>query len=319
MMEHLWQPSISLDHLRQRAAILQQVRKFFVERNVLEVTTPCLGHHTVSDPQLASIVASYHSGREKQTAYLQTSPEYHMKRLLATGSGCIFQIAPAFRDNESGRLHNPEFNLLEWYRLDFDHHRLMDEVEELLTLVLQTDNAQHLTYRDVFVGKLQFDPFTVTTRTLQRCAIQHRLDLPDLGEDKDAWLMALFSHVIEPQLQALTFIFDFPATQAALARLNHDDPQIASRFEVYYRGIELANGFHELNDVVEQTQRFQRDIKQRHEQHLNVSMLDQYFLAALRHGLPDCAGVALGLDRLIMLALGVTSITEVMTFPWSRA
>ena len=312
-----WQPTSSKENLQKRATILKVIREFFTQHNVLEVETPILAQATVTNPYIQSLQCQ----QPNQTTlfYLQTSPEYHMKRLLASGSGSIFQICKTFRAEEQGRLHNTEFTLLEWYRLGFDQHNLMDEMEVLLQQILHCGKANRYSYQVIFQKYLNCDPLTVEVCDLKKIAIAHHLNDPGLQDDKTEWLMYLFSFVLEPKLQDLTFVYDFPAEQASLAKLNIKDPRVASRFEVYYRGTELANGFHELTDATEQRQRFMQDRVLRKKLGYAAVEIDEKFLQALTHGLPDCAGVALGIDRLVMLSLGATTIEEIVTFPFSRA
>jgi lysyl-tRNA synthetase class 2 len=238
-----------------------------------------------------------------------------MKRLLAAGSGAIFQITKVFRDEEAGRWHNPEFTLLEWYRPDFNQSQLIQEVSQLLQTLLQCPPAEIMTYCAVFEQYTGLHPIHSSLFTLQEYITQ--FGLQDL--ERDTCLQLIFSHKIEPKLTNLTVIKDFPATQAALARKNLDNSELAERFEVYMQGIELANGFYELTDPVEQRQRFEQDLAKRHTLNLPTYPLDERFLAALESGLPDCAGVALGLDRLLMLMAGASHINQVLAFPIDSA
>ncbi|MBL8396472.1 MAG: EF-P lysine aminoacylase GenX [Candidatus Accumulibacter sp.] len=309
-----WQPSASLANLRRRAQILAQIRAYFAAQGMLEVETPQLCPTTVSDPHLNSIaVAGY--------GYLQTSPEYAMKRLLAAGSGSIWQIAHVFRADEVGRRHNPEFTLLEWYRVGFTPDQLIDDVAALARLALGQLGCVRHRYRDLFRTHLDLDPLTCSGDALRRAARQH-LDPAFDDADRDTWLELLMCQVIEPQLgrDELSFVVDYPPSQAALARLRADDDgqPVAARFELYHRGVELANGYHELLDAGEQRARFAADLRAREMLGLPAGALDEAFLAALESGLPDCSGVALGLDRLIMLAVGADTLHEVMAFPLCR-
>jgi lysyl-tRNA synthetase class 2 len=322
-MNHHWQPAASFEMLHKRAAILAKIRAFFAERGVLEVETPLLCETTVPDPYILSIPAEVRDPRLSQTktCYLQTSPEYAMKRLLAAGSGSIYQLCKAFRQDELGRLHNPEFTILEWYRLDFDHHALMNEVDELFKGVMQTPPAERLSYAEAFDNFLGLNPHTAEKEELEACA-RHQAGIEMQGElSRDGWLNLLMSHCIEPHLgqKQPAFIYDFPASQAALARLRPGKPPLASRFEVYYQGIELGNGFHELQASEEQRSRFVRDLDFRAEHKIPLVPLDERLLAALSHGLPDCSGIAIGIDRLIMLALGCKAIEEVLSFNFAQA
>ena len=321
-----WRPSAPLAHLRARAGLIARIRAFFIARGVLEVDTPVLSAAAVTDPHLASLQALYRGPGFPAglPLYLQTSPEFAMKRLLAAGSRPIYQLGKAFRDGEAGRRHNPEFTLLEWYRPGFDLSALMDEVEALVTELLGPGpRFQRLCYRDVFLARLQLDPFTVSVDELRACAHRHGLAgseaLPLV--ERDAWLDLLLTHFIEPQLGVGVpcFVRDYPASQAALARLRPGMPAVAERFELYIQGMEIANGFHELGDAAEQRARFESDRARRRDAGLPDVVLDERLLAALAHGLPDCAGVALGVDRLVMMVLGAKTIAEVLAFPLERA
>ncbi|MBA2657108.1 MAG: elongation factor P--(R)-beta-lysine ligase [Tatlockia sp.] len=312
-----WQPSASIEILRKRATIIGQIRDFFKLRGYLEVETPALSRFAITDVYLANIKAIF---RDKPY-YLQTSPEYHMKRLLAAGSGPIFQLARVFRDDELGRWHNPEFTMLEWYQLDIDHHQLMDEMDSLLQEILQCPPMLRKTYRQVFLESCQLDPFTATISDLNACLKAYNLDnvlTPD-EEDRDQYLFLIMSHLVEPELgkQALPVaVYNFPPSQAALAQINQG---VAERFEIYMQGVELANGFHELSDASLQAARFQQDLVGRRSQGLAEPEPDAYLLQALAHGLPHCSGVALGIDRLVTLALKRSSIAESLAFDFARA
>jgi lysyl-tRNA synthetase class 2 len=305
-----WRPTARIDILKDRAKILARIRHFFAERDVMEVETPLLGSASVSDPHLASMEVLLHP-----RMYLQTSPEYAMKRLLCGGSGPIYQICKAFRLGESGKRHNPEFTMLEWYRVGFDHHALMDEMDLFLQSILMTKKAERYTVAEIFMKFLQINPHDTSIAELEKCASHHHLQI-EKNPDQTFWLDLLFSHCIEPHLGFSTpvFLYDYPISQAALAKIRAGDPPVASRFEVYVRGIELANGFHELQDPEEQRKRFIHDKKVREKKGITSIPIDEKFLQALQHGLPDCAGVALGVDRLIMLALQCDTVMDVMSF-----
>lgn len=318
-----WHPSASIETLFLRANILAKIRLFFAERNILEVETPLLSTSTISDANLHSISAQYHhpGAKNSQTLYLQTSPEFAMKRLLAAGSGSIYQICKAFRDEECGRLHQPEFTMLEWYRIDFDHHALMDEMDEFLNFILVTPQAERLSYAEMFQKYLGIDPHLDTVEKMQLCAKQNGLNISIEcynDHNRDLWLQTLLINIIEPNLgrERPTFIYDFPVTQAALARISQEDCPTAERFEVYIKGMELANGFHELADADEQRARFYNDLAKRYTLKLPKIPLDENLLTALAHGLPNCAGVALGVDRLVMLAANASSIKDVVAFTY---
>lgn len=305
--------TVRIDNLKKRAQIIADIRVFFAERNVFEVETPLLGCSTATDPHISSFTVPY---GVDETRYLQTSPEFPMKRLLSAGSGCIYQIAKAFRQGEQGRLHQSEFTMLEWYRVGFDHHALMQEVGLLLQGILKTSKAEYVTYAEIFEHYLGIDPHLSTLKQLQACAEDNGLSFPvDQNEDKDVWLHLLLSHCIEPHLgqDKPVFVMDFPASQCALAKVREDSPPVAERFEVYYKGIELANGYHELTDAKEQRRRFDADNQVRRKMGLPEIPLDEALLQALERGMPECAGVALGVDRLVMLALGANLITDVLS------
>jgi len=324
MNNESWQPSASIDSLKLRAKLIADIRHFFVTRGVLEVDTPAISHATVTDIHLHTfktdfIGPDYAGG---QALYLMTSPEFHMKRLLAAGSGSIYQICKSFRNEENGRYHNPEFTMLEWYRVGFDHHNLMDEMDELLQLVLNTGKSVRITYQQVFLSTLEVCPLEASMHELKEAAATLGLgDIAGPEQNRDTLLQLLFSLGIESKigLQSPVFVYDFPATQAALAKINPSDPRVADRFEVYFKGVELANGFHELDDPQEQLSRFIEDNQKRREQGLEMQPIDYHLIDALKAGLPACAGVALGIDRLLMLAQGKGHIDEVTAFSFPRA
>lgn len=316
-----WTPSASIDSLKKRAKLIQNIREFFIARNLLEVETPLMCHTSVTDPFIESIPATFVSDRKAERYYLQTSPEYMMKRLLAAGSGSIFQICKAFRQGEIGQQHNPEFTMLEWYRVDFDHHQLMDEMDELLQSILSCPKAKRYTYQALFLDFLAINPHTASLDELRNCAISKKIDVADTISDPDTWLQLLLSHYIEPNMQHGTpyFLYDFPASQSALARIQNTNPAVASRFEVYMNGIELANGFHELQDANEQRKRFEKNLCDRKIRNLDLLPIDEHFLASLEAGLPNCSGVALGIDRLSMIALKQEAIKQVVSFDFTKA
>ena len=323
-MSELWKATASVENLRARAEFFARIRRFFIERDVMEVETPLMTSAAVSDPYIDTIECRYHPlpGQQEQPRYLQSSPEYAMKRLLASGSGAIYQICKAFRNGEYGKRHNPEFSMLEWYRPGFDHHRLMDEVEALVTPLLGLTACQRINYGDLFKQYLNIDPYTATATELATVARQY-IDLEMEDDNRDNWLNLLMSHVIEPQLadQGGVFIYDYPASQAALSRVmtNSAGQTVACRFELFVAGIELANGYFELTDATEQARRFEQDIVQRKSEDLPIRPTDNLLVEALENGIPECAGVAMGLDRLVMLALGTEQISDVIALPFSRA
>lgn len=322
MTDPHWQPGAALAVLRQRAALTAQIRHFFAEREVWEVDTPLLARYSVTDPHMAVLSADNPCG-DSPPYYLQTSPEYAMKRLLAAGSGAIYQICKAFRQAERGSRHNPEFTMLEWYRPGFDHQQLMDEVEALVSRVLALTTAfDRLSYRQLFQQHLAIDPHQLDCRQLAAIA-NDLLDVQMHSDHKADWLNLLLAEIIEPALGAArpVFVYDYPADQAALARIGVDasGTAVAQRFELYSQGVELANGYHELTDARQLQQRFEQDRQQRQQAGCEALASDEYLLAAMRAGLPPCAGVALGLDRLMMLAAGAERIDEVVAFTSERA
>jgi len=319
-MRH-WQPSASIEALRGRAKIIEQIRYFFSSRGVLEVDTPALSLAAVSDPHITPFAAAFvpDGSGEPSWRYLHTSPEYPMKRLLAAGSGAIWQLCKVFRNGESGGRHNPEFSMLEWYRPGFDHHRLMDEVSDLVGQVLRCAPARRIAYAALFEEVLGLDIHTCGDDQLaeegrKRCGFVGSLE-------RDGWLEPLFAHCIEPGLHEPTLVYAFPASQAALAQVVEGDDRVASaaRFELFIGGMELANGYFELTDANEQARRFSADQEQRQRLGRSALPVDELLVQALQAGLPSCAGVALGVDRLVMLALGAERIEEVIAFGFDRA
>ncbi|NQY37153.1 MAG: elongation factor P--(R)-beta-lysine ligase [Alteromonadaceae bacterium] len=323
-----WRTTLDWQTAKQRASILKEIRHFFETRNVTEVETPLLSQGTITDVHLDAMTSRYDflansTSEQSTTFYLQTSPEFAMKRLLASGYGCIFQICKAFRHEGYGKHHNPEFSILEWYRLGFDHFKLMNEVGELLQCILQCDQPTQISYQDVFIKHLNIDPLIATREELLVIIDEHN-KLSDwlLHEhDLDTLLQFVFCELIEPNIgkKSPCFVYNFPSSQASLAKISKEDSRVADRFECYYLGIELANGFHELTDVSQQLQRFEQDNIKRVASKLPVRPIDNSFISALENGLPQCSGVALGIDRLVMLALQIENIEQVLTFPIERA
>ncbi|OTA20250.1 lysyl-tRNA synthetase [Xenorhabdus beddingii] len=315
-----WQPSAPIANLLKKAEILAEIRRFFADRGVLEVETPAMSQATVTDVHLVPFQTRFvgPGAADGLTLYLMTSPEYHMKRLLAAGSGSIYQMGKSFRNEEAGRHHNPEFTMLEWYRPHYDMYHLMNEVDDLLQQILDCESAESLSYQQAFIRYLDIDPLTASKEKLREVAAKLDLsNIADQEEDRDTLLQLLFVMGVETQIgiEKPTFIYHFPASQAALAEISKEDHRVAQRFEVYFKGMELANGFRELTDSHEQRLRFEQDNRKREAMGLPVQPIDEYLLAALAHGMPDCSGVALGVDRLIMLALGAERISEVIAFP----
>jgi lysyl-tRNA synthetase class 2 len=319
-MDTSWKPTAPLDALQQRADFLAAIRQFFAERGVLEVETPILSHHGTTDPHIESF-------RTDDGLWLHTSPEFAMKRLLAAGIGPIYQLGKVFRHGEQGRRHNPEFTLLEWYRPGFSDGRLMDEVEALVRTLLsghlELGEGLRLSYTEAFQQTLGLDPLAAPVTALAQVAAEHGIAI-DMAADealRDTWLELLMGMVVEPGLPAghPVFITHYPARQASLARLDARDPRYARRFELFLGGLELANGFDELADAGEQARRFEQERQARRDAGQPDVAADTHLLAALEHGLPACAGVAVGVDRLLMLALGAEDIRQVIAFPFERA
>ena len=324
MSNVLWQPSADIETLRERAAIIRCIREFFYTRDVMEVETPSLSAASVTDVHLATFSTKFvgpgHAGG--LPLYLQTSPEFAMKRLLAAGSGAIFQLCKAFRNEEAGSHHNPEFTMLEWYRPGFDEFALMDEMDELMQLVLGVESAERLTYQQAFMNALGVDPLTANISTLQQLATEQGFaDIAAHETHRDTLLQLLFCMKVEPTIgqEKPCFIYHFPASQAALAQICQHDERVAGRFELYFKNMELANGFNELTDAKEQAARFKEDNQYREANGLKQVPMDERLIAALENGLPQCAGVALGIDRLIMLATNKQKIKDVLAFDVERA
>ena len=317
-----WQPTASVKNLLTRAKLLTEIRRFFTDRGLLEVETPVLSEFGVTDVHLATFSTEFISpfGEQSKTLWLSTSPEYHMKRLLAAGSGPIFQIGKVFRNEEAGNRHNPEFTMLEWYRPHFDMYRLINEVDDLLQQILECPPAESMSYQFAFQQYVGLDPLSADLSELVEKAEKHQL-IGAENESRDTLLQFLFSTVVEPQIgqEAPVVVYHFPASQAALAQISSEDLRVAERFEFYYKGLELANGFHELSDAREQLRRFQQDNLQREKMGLPVRVIDTRLLAALQAGIPNCSGVALGVDRLLMIAMGTESIREVISFAIDNA
>ncbi|MCS3902744.1 lysyl-tRNA synthetase class 2 [Methylohalomonas lacus] len=312
-----WQPLASPERLRQRAALLTTIRRFMDARGILEVETPLLSRAAVTDPALQSFAVAV----DGTPYYLQTSPEFAMKRLLAAGSGPIYQVAKVFRDNERGRWHHPEFTMLEWYRPGFSVADMLDEIDALL-LALELPRSERLDYGALFQQATGCDPHCADQQTLQRRALDFGLVSRDLSRVE--LLDFLFSSAVMPELKdrPCAIVSDFPLAQAALARIRRGadgKPDVAERFELFIHGVEIGNGFHELADAAEQRQRFQADQAERGRRGLAQRPLDENLLAALTAGLPDCCGIAIGLDRLLMQVSGAGRIDDVLAFPVERS
>jgi len=307
--------------LIERAKMLAIIRSHFEQAAILEVETPLLSKTAGTDPYLDPLASVFtgpnHPSGLKQ--YLQTSPEFFMKRLLVSGSGSIYQICKAFRDGEVGKRHNPEFSLLEWYELDIDHHQLMSNLSVLIEKVFSKKlPVEKITYQALFQAQLSVDPLNTTVKELEAVAVKRGIALEG-NCSLDEWLDLLMVECLEKSLgqDTLCFIYDYPASQASLARLSVDDTRVANRFELYYQGVELANGYYELADAAEQKARFMADNEQRQKLGKSTLPIDDAFLNALETGLPNCSGVAVGLDRLLMLKMGYDKLSQVMPFPFS--
>ena len=317
-----WRPTASPGRLHLRAALRRRLRAWFDDRGVLEVETPALSRAAATDPAIASFGLAV-SGVPH---YLHTSPEFPMKRLLAAGSGDIYQLCRVFRDGERGRRHAPEFTLLEYYRLGYDDRRLADEVDGLLRHLLDGCRAlgatRRLSYAEALAEHAGVDAERDPPTRLAECLAEAGIDVPAaVAGDRDALLDLLLATVVEPCFDpaAPTILFDFPASQAALARLRPGPPPVAARFELFLGGMELANGFHELADAGEQRRRFEADLRTRGRAGQATPPMDERLLGALAAGLPDCAGVAIGFDRVVMVAAGCDSIEDVISFGGERA
>ena len=322
-----WGTGLTWQLAQQRAAVLKKIRTFFAKRNVVEVETPLMSKGTVTDVHLDAFSTRYNfsiaSDTDTKEMYLQTSPEFAMKRLLASGYGCIYQICKAFRHEPYGRHHNPEFTMLEWYRVGYDHFDLMKEVADLLQQVLACQKPVQKTYQELFKQYVGLDPLVAKKSQLLEYISRHgKLSDWLMAEDSiDILLQFILSEFIEPKiaLDRPYFIYNFPRSQASLAKLCTKDNRVAERFECYYLGVELANGFNELTDAKEQVSRFKQDNRDRKSRGLPQRAIDKNFVSALEQGLPDCAGVALGVDRLLMLACNAGHIDEVLSFPIERS
>lgn len=319
-----WQPSANFDAIRLRAGLNRLLREFFHERGVLEVETPVMSVAGNTDPNIASFSLQF-SGRTDgapRTRWLRTSPEFPLKRLLAAGIGDCYELGRVFRDGEAGGRHNPEFTLLEWYRVGWDHQRLIGETAELvqtaLALAGRSATLSKASFRDLYRERLGIDPLRASLDELRNAGSDIAID--EDGLNRDDWLDLLMTHKLQPAFaeDQLLAVYDYPASQCALARIRDGEPPVAERFELYLGPLELANGYHELNDAAEQGARFRRDQAVRESRGAGVPPLDARLLDALPQ-LPDCAGVALGVDRLLMAMLRTPRIAEVLAFEFPRA
>jgi len=325
--DDLWRPGASLETLTIRATLLARIRSFFMQQGVLEVDTPLLSRFGSTDPAIESFHTRYRGPGSAGglPLHLHTSPEFFMKRLLAAGSGPVYQLAHVFRNAELGSRHNPEFMMLEWYRPGMDYQALMNEADALLSFVLEDfldyQPARRVTYRQWFRDGTGLDPWTDKVAAFRQFAEQQLDSVPESMGDQalDPWLDLLVTHWLEPGLgDQPVFVYDYPVSQTSLARIRQGEVPVAERFELYIKGIELANGFHELADAGQQQQRFEHENRVRERSGKPAVPIDRHLLAALQSGLPDCAGVAIGFDRLIMVAAGLPDIASAMPFPLSR-
>lgn len=319
----MWRPTATLENIKARSALYQQIRAFFNERNVVEVETPTLVSSGVSEPHIANIeVTSEHSSGYLNTSmYLQSSPEYAMKRLLAAGMGDCFQLSKVFRNDELSSRHNVEFSMLEWYRIGMTDQDLMLELESLMQLFFPEAEPVYLSYQEAILQFANLDPLNTQAGEIEHVLAQHGIDYDVVHGNKAALLDLLMACVIEPSFNKdrLTFVHSFPREQAALAKICEHDRRLAHRFELYFGGLELANGYWELQNAQEQRVRFEVDNQKREALGFQNIAIDEKFMSALKCGLPNCAGVALGLDRVLMLAVGAQSIRDVLTFPTDLA
>ena len=329
MSQTSWRTKTGVDLVVERALMLKNIRAFFDAREVMEVETPLLSHSATTDPHLDSFSVCFRG----RNCYLNTSPEYAMKRLLADFRRPIFQVCKAFRDDELGANHNPEFSLLEWYRPGFDMQQLMHEMAELITSlcvnsqhrVILNPTFEYISYQQAFEYKLGINPHATTAQQCSRLAFERGITIPQgLTPDEEQlndWLDWLLTEVVLPSFgkQSFTFLFDYPASQCALAKIeiNERQYQVAKRFELFFGETELANGFYELTDADVQLERFKNENAEREANGKKTVPIDMQLIAALRHGLPECSGVALGLDRLLMIIAEVSSIDEVISFAWN--
>ncbi len=321
-----WRPAANWDRLRLRDLLLRKVRAFFHERAFIEVETPILSHDVVVDRHLdpfqTTLALDPRRPNEGDRLWLQTSPEFGMKRLLAAGGEAIFQVTRAFRNGERGRLHNPEFTIVEWYRRGDGYQEGMQLLSDLGETLLGRGPAERITYAEAFQRLLGLNPHTAPIDELRAAAETRKLSSPaGLADDRDGWLNLLLAECVEQHLGRgkPTILFDYPASQAALARVRDDPWPVAERYELYLEGIELANGYHELLDAGVLRERNRRANQLREADGKPVLPEESRLLDAMESGLPRCCGCALGFDRVLMLAAGAQSIDEVIAFPIARA
>jgi lysyl-tRNA synthetase class 2 len=333
--ENRWRPIASNEVLLERALMLKNIRAFFDARDVIEVETPLLSHFSTTDPHLESLQSSF----REQACYLNTSPEYAMKRLLAENGQSIYQICKAFRDDELGPYHNPEFTMLEWYRTTYDMLQLMDEVADLVAelfdlstiysrvhVPLKKLSFVRVSYQQAFEDIAGINPHQTDARQCYLAARENNIEIPQgmgLDDEVNAWLDWLLIQLVLPAFnkQGFTFLYDYPASQCALAKIEYNAQQIAvaKRFELFFGEIELANGYNELTDVQEQQQRFKTENERRKKAGKEEVCIDENFINALHAGLPECSGVAVGLDRILMVLTNVTRVDQVLAFSWENS
>jgi len=316
-----WKPNTTIETLKCRAKLLTIARQFFQDNNYLEVDTPSLSQSTTPDPNIESFVTEFNNTRY----FLHTSPEFPMKRLLAAGSGAIYQICKVFRQGEAGRNHNPEFTLIEWYQPGMHYRALIEQVDKLVRLLLKANLPLNetvlLTYKQAFEQFAGFNPLTASTEQLQTIIAENKIQLHQQTLTQDAYLDLIMSVIVQPNLpkDKPVFIYDYPATQAALANIRKDKEHVAERFELFINGVELANGYQELLDASEQQQRFENENKQRLAAGQQIIPVDTHLIAALQQGMPMVSGVALGFERILMLATDKNSIQDAIAFTADKA
>ncbi|MFI3256261.1 MAG: elongation factor P--(R)-beta-lysine ligase [Psittacicella sp.] len=318
----MWEPNLSIELLKSRNKFIKEVRNFFDKRDILEVDTPILSSYGVTDVNLNTFSTFYNSpyNSKYKTLYMITSPEYHMKRILAKYNIPIYQVTKVFRNEEEGVKHNPEFTMLEWYRPGFDMFDLISEIEDLMKDTIKISKVELMSYTEVFEKYFNIDPISCDINILKEEALKYNYSSLN-PQDRDSLLEFLFSIHIEPKVGNIhpIAVYNFPATQASLARVDPNNSLLANRFEIYYKGVELANGFNELTNYKAQLERFKKDNIKRSELNLPEIEIDINLIEALKSGMKQVSGVAIGLDRLIMIALDKKSISEVLSFPIDKA
>jgi len=323
-----WRPSASLINIRLRAEVYGKIRRFFNDRFALEVETPLLGRYGSSHPEISHLRSYYHTSGERAEGgrldlMLQSSPEHAMKRLIAAGSGSIYQICKAFRAGESDETHNPEFTILEWYRLGETHRTLMYEVADLLRVLIPSITIKQVPYGELFERYVGIDPHQCDMAELERwmsVRLPHS-DVVSAMRDKATAIDIIFSVAVQPELNALAacvMAYDYPEEMACNSRVSAGTPRKAERFEVFLGGIEIANGYHEETSATEQRSRFNSENDRRIALGMSAVPVDELLITAINSGLPSCAGVALGIDRLLMFLVNAESIDDVLAFPLSR-